>query len=566
MAEKFMITAALPYANGNLHVGHIAGAYLPADIFVRYQRSLGNDVMFVCGSDDNGVPITLTARKENTTPADVVARYNAAQKQAFDGLGIAFDIYGGTHSPADNELHTQFSQHFFKTALERGFLSKRKSTQLYDPQAKMFLPDRYVKGTCHHCKAAEALGDQCEACGKTIDPMMLINPISVISGAKPEPRETTHWFFELEKFRASLKEWLDSRVDWRASVLNFSKGLLEQELPARSITRDLDWGVPVPLDEPEAAGKVLYVWFDAPIGYVSFTARACQQKFGDWQQYQQWWKSPDCKVLHFIGEDNNVFHAIIWPAMLMAEGSYQLPTQVVSNCFLNFRFPGKEEEEKMSKSRGTAVWIHEYLKDFDPDPLRYYLTAIAPETQRAAFSFEDLVQRNNDELVAALGNLFHRTLTFAHKYFEGKLPAVAELADVDRQQLASLPEIPTRVGALIGKYAFKSALNELMSAARAANKYFDTKQPWSTRKTNMADCGTTIHVCLQTLRTLTTTMAPFLPFAAEKAATMLGLDAEAMRWNNAATLLPTGRSLGEAAILFKKLELDDVASAQAKKA
>ncbi len=557
MANRTIVTGALPYANGHLHVGHIAGAYLPADIYVRFRRARGDDVLFVCGSDDNGVPITLTARKENKSPQEVVAFYNKEQKESFDGLGIKFDIYGGTHSPEDNERHTRFSQHFFLKALENGYLTKRKTKQLYDPQAKMFLPDRYVKGICHHCKTPGALGDQCENCGKTTDPLLLIDPVSVITGSKPEVRETTHWFFELDKFTQRLKDWLDTKKDWRTVVLNFTKGLLEQSLPARSITRDLEWGVPVPLDDPDAKGKVLYVWFDAPIGYVSFTARLCQQLFGDWEKYQEYWKSEDSEIIHFIGEDNTVFHTIIWPAMLMAEGTYQLPSYVVANCFLNIKFPGKEEE-KISKSRGTAIWIHEYLKEFDPDPLRYYLTAIAPETQRTAFSFDEFVRRNNEELVSALGNFFHRTLTFTQKYFDGKVPSADNMQDIDRQHLEFLNQLPDRVGSLIEKFSFKAALNELMSAARTANKYFDAKTPWITRKENIEDCAVTINVCLQTLKTLTTVMNPFLPFAAEKSANMLNLEIpRCFEWAEANVPLPAGQPINKPQVLFKKLELNE---------
>ncbi len=557
MSKRAIVTGALPYANGHLHVGHIAGAYLPADTYVRYRRAIGDDILFVCGSDDNGVPITLTARKEGKSPEEVIALYNKEQKESFDGLGIKFDIYGGTHSPLDKDRHTQLSQHFFLKALENGYLSKRKTKQLYDPQAKMFLPDRYVEGICHHCKSPGALGDQCENCGKTTDPLLLIDPVSVITGCKPEVRKTTHWFFELNKFTQRLKDWLDTKKDWRTVVLNFTKGLLEQSLPARSITRDLEWGVPVPLDDPDAKGKVLYVWFDAPIGYVSFTARLCEERFGDWEKYQEYWKSEDSEIIHFIGEDNTVFHTIIWPAMLMAEGTYQLPSYVVANCFLNIKFPGKEEE-KISKSRGTAVWIYEYLKEFDPDPLRYYLTAIAPETQRTAFSFDEFVRRNNEELVSALGNFFHRTLTFTQKYFDGKVPPADNPNDIDRQHLEFLKEIPAKVGQLIEKFSFKAALNELMSAARTANKYFDAKTPWITRKDNMEDCGVTINICLQTLKTFATIMQPFLPLAAEKAANVLNLEIpKCFEWSQANVPLPTGQVIEKPAVLFKKLEIEE---------
>lgn len=553
---RFLVTGGLPYANGRLHVGHIAGAYLPADIFVRYQRARGKQVRFVCGSDDNGVPITLTARKEGRTPADVVADYRTSQKRSFDGLGILFDIYGGTHSDNDYERHCAFSQHFFTQAMTNGYISKQTSKQLYDTSEQMFLPDRYVQGTCPHCDSPEAKGDQCENCGKMTDPQLLKDPVSVISGTTPELRETTHWFFDLGKFEQPLREWLDSKQDWRPSVLNFAKGLLDAGLPTRSITRDLDWGVPLPLDEEEAAGKVLYVWFDAPIGYVSFTSRLCEQLDGDDQQYAAWWKDENCKIIHFIGEDNTVFHTIIWPAMLMAEGTYQLPHDVVANNFLNIQFPG-QDEGKISKSANRAVWIEEYLERFEPDPLRYYLTAIAPENARTTFKVEDFISRNNDELVAALGNFFHRCMTFAHKYFDGKVPTRGELDDLDREQLAMLESLPGTVGEQIEQYRFRNALGEFMAAARASNKYFDAKAPWKQRKEDLAACGTTINVCLQTVRTLATVMQPFLPFAADKTAAMLGIESDQVhQWDKATDTLPEGTPLHEPQVLFTKLDED----------
>lgn len=557
MSRKYLVTGALPYANGYLHVGHIAGAYLPADIYVRYRRARGDDVLFVCGSDDNGVPITLTAMKEGKRPEDIVYHYNRAQRAAFDGLGIEFDIYGGTHSPEDVERHTWFAQHFFLTLFEKGYISKKRTKQLYDPKVDMFLPDRYVKGTCHHCGWPDALGDQCENCGRTTDPLLLKDPISVISGERPIIKETVHWFFELENFRSQLREWLSTKKDWRPVVLNFSSGILEQPLPARSITRDLEWGVPLPLDEEDAKGKVLYVWFDAPIGYVTFTARLCEQRFGEWRRYEEYWKSPDSQIIHFIGEDNIIFHTIIWPAMLMGEGTFQLPSYVVANCFLNIQFPGKEVE-KISKSRGTAIWIHEYLEEYDPDPLRYYLTAIAPETQRTAFNFDDFVNRNNGELLADLGNFFHRTITFAHKYFNGKVPAVEELKDADKEQLALLEGLSGRVAENIESFSFRAALAEFMDAVRKANKYFDIKAPWRSRKENIGDCATAINTCIQTLRTFTTIMQPFLPFSAKKAAKMLNLEIpDCFQWEKASDRLPSGWQLNEPEVLFKKIELED---------
>lgn len=553
--RRFTVTAALPYSNGRLHVGHVAGCYLPADIYVRYLRSVGDEAAFICGSDDYGVPVALTARKEGKTPAEVNDHYRARQKADFDGLGIRFDIYSGTNKA---ERHRQISQDFFLSALEHGHLVKRSQKQLYDPQAGMFLPDRYVEGICHHCAAPGARGDQCEACGKPIEPTLLLEPRSMISGAAPEVRETVHWFFKLGDFRDRLRDWLGSHPEWRPMVRNFTLGLLGNELPDRAITRDLDWGVPVPLpDDPDAAGKVLYVWFDAPIGYVSFTAQWCQEQGGDWRDYEKWWKDPETRIVHFIGEDNVVFHALMWPAMLMAEGSFQLPSNVPANCFLNIQFPG-EEEQKISKSRGTAVWIEDYLREFDPDPLRYYLSQVSLENQRAAFRFEDFLKRNNDELVAALGNLVHRTVTFAHKYMGGRVPARGALSEADAGQLEMISRLPGEVAAQLEGFRFKAGIELIMEAARASNRYFDLKKPWVQRKADPADCARTINVLLNTIRTLGVVMEPYLPFAAQKVARMLGCDADDLRWEAAVRPLTEQGRLGEPEMLFRKLEADQV--------
>ncbi|MHC4788113.1 MAG: methionine--tRNA ligase [Planctomycetota bacterium] len=550
--RRFTVTAALPYSNGLLHVGQIAGCYLPADIFVRYLRSRGEEVAFVCGSDDYGVPVSLSARKEGKSPREVSDHYRAEQERDFAGLGISFDIYSGT---AATEIHTGFSQHFFRTLLENGHLEKRTGRQLYDPEAGMFLPDRYVEGICHHCGTGGARGDQCEACGKTIDPALLIQPTSVITGARPEVRDTVHWYFRLSDFEDRLSEWIGGHPEWRPAVRNFCLGLLGQGLPVRAITRDLDWGIPVPLaDDPDAEGKVLYVWFDAPIGYVSFTEQWCRQQTGEQGGYERWWKDPDCRIVHFVGEDNIVFHALIWPAMLMGEGSFQVPANVPANCFLNIQFPG-EQEAKMSTSRGRAVWIKQYLEDYDPDPLRYYLTAIAPEQQRTAFKFEDLIHRNNQELVAALGNFVHRNMTFVHRYFGGVVPARGEPAEQDRQQLHLVAALPERVAAPLEEYRFKDALGEVMAAAREGNRYFDHREPWVLRKEDRDACGTVLNVCLNTIKALAVVMEPFLPFAAGKAAAMLAVGPEEMAWSAAADPLPEGRALGEPVMLFEKLEL-----------
>ncbi len=554
MTRRFTVTAALPYSNGRLHVGHVAGCYLPADIYVRYLRSHGDEVAFICGSDDYGVPVSLTAREEGRSPRQVADHYRAQQKRDFDGLGIAFDVYSGTSA---TEIHTDVSQHFFRQMWEKGYLEKRSSRQLYDPEADMFLPDRYVEGICPFCDTGGARGDQCEACGKMLEPDMLVQPESVISGSTPQVKETVHWFFKLPELEDRLREWIEGHQEWRPMVRNFSLGLLEQGLPERAITRDLEWGIPVPLeDDPDAEGKVLYVWFDAPIGYVSFTAQWCEEQGGERSDYERWWKDPDCRIVHFIGEDNVVFHAVVWPAMLMAEGTFELPSDIPANCFLNIQFPG-EEETKMSTSRGTAVWINEYLERYQPDPLRYYLTMVAPERQRTAFRFVDLARRNNEELVAALGNFVHRNMTFAHRYFDGRTPPRGDTDEQDREQLAALAELPERVGGLLEECRFKDALGEVMAAAREGNRYFDYREPWVLRKEDRAACGTVINVCLNTIKVLTTVMAPFLPFAAEKAGRMLGASPEELTWQASAEPLPEGRELGEAEILFEKIEVPE---------
>ncbi|GIK16315.1 MAG: hypothetical protein BroJett003_12790 [Planctomycetota bacterium] len=568
MTRRFLVTAALPYSNGRLHVGHIAGAYLPADIYVRYLRATGADVRFICGSDDNGVAALKTAREEGKPVEELTAFYNDSQRRAFDGLNIRFDIYGGTHQPGFVEIHERFSQDFFRNIYDKGLFTKRTSKQLFDVQAQQFLPDRFVKGTCPHCKSENAFGDQCEGCGRTLEQTALLNPVSVLTGTKPELRETKHWYLRLDQLQSKLSQWLASKKDpascgahWRPVVINQSLGRIEAEgLPERAMTRDLTWGVPVPLDDPDAKGKSLYVWFDAPIGYVSFTAALLQRTGAE--QYDHWWKSPDCKVVHFIGEDNIVFHAITWPAMMLAThdsdsiqglaGEYQLPHNVVANCFLNIKFPGKEEE-KISKSRGTAVWIEDYLQTFAADPLRYYLTAIAPETQRTAFEFDDFLARNNGELGNALGNFFNRCISFTHKYFEGKVPPAGDRDDADRAQLARCREAVENVGAELEACHLKAALGEMMALARAGNLYFDQTKPFLSRKTDLAACARAINVCLQTARTLTTLMAPFLPESAEKAATMLGLT-DHQTWSAATCELPQGRPLADAVVLFPRLE------------
>jgi len=566
VSGRYLVTAGLPYSNGRLHVGHVAGAYLPADTWVRYRRARGDDVRFVCGSDDNGVASLISARREGRAVEELTAHYHARQRADFRGLGIEFDVFGGTHQPGFVELHEPICQQFFRTIHDKGYFVRKTAEQLYDPQARQFLPDRFVRGTCYHrradgtpCGYPEAYGDQCESCGNAIDPLALIDPTSTITGARPERRETTHWYLQLARFEQPLAAWLESkrRADdgpaWREGVLNFALGQIRQGLPERAMTRDLDWGVPVPLDDPAARGKVLYVWFDAPIGYISFSAALARREQGDPAGYARYWKDPACRIVHFIGEDNTVFHALIWPAMLMAEGSYQLPWQVVANSFLNIKLPG-HDEQKISKSRGAAIWIEDWLQEYDPDPLRYYLTAIAPESQRTTFDLDDFVARNNGELVNALGNFVHRTLTFAERYFAGEVPAPGSRGEADEAQLARIAGGAARVTEHLEWFRFRAALAEVMALARAANVYFDLKRPWQQRKDDLAGCGTTINVCLQTVRALAVLMAPFLPHAAARCEEMLGLPAATASWAAATQELPTGQRLGAPAVLFRKLE------------
>ena len=567
MSRRYLVTSGLPYSNGPLHVGHIAGAYLPADTYVRYLRARGEDVLFVCGSDDNGVAALISAEAQGKSVEELTAFYNERQAEDFRGLGIDFDVYGGTHQPDYVERHVQLSQDMFRKIHEQGFFSKRTTEQLYDPQKERFLPDRFVSGTCYHtrddgspCRYPQAHGDQCEQCGKAIDPLQLIDPVSKLSNARPERRSTTHWYIELPRLEARLREWLETKRNpqdgsprWRESVLNFALGQISEGLPERAMTRDLDWGVPVPLDDPDAEGKVLYVWFDAPIGYVSFTAALCDRRGADPDEYARWWKDPETRIVHFIGEDNTVFHALTWPAMLLAEGSYTLPWQVVANSFLNIKFPG-QEEEKLSKSRGNAIWIGEYLRSFDPDPLRYYLTAIAPENQRAAFVLDDFIARNNGELVNALGNFINRTLTFAGRYFGGVVPEAGDRSEDDLRHLAKIAEQTEKTAERLEQLRFKAALGEAMALARAANGYMDLKQPWNQRKTDLAACGVTINVCLQTVKALAVLIAPFLPHSARRCETMLRLGEAPLPWSAATEELPAGHALGEPQILFRKLD------------
>lgn len=565
MPQRFLITSGLPYSNGRLHVGHIAGAYLPADTYVRYLRACGHDVLYICGSDDNGVSIEIKALREGKTPQEVSSHYHERQKRDFAGLRIEFDIYGGTHQPEYVEVHQRLSQQFFLRIHEQGYFTKRTTKQLYDPKAGRFLPDSFVRGACHHCHKPGAKGDQCEHCGRLIDPLLLIDPVSEITGERAVVQETTHWYLRLAEFERPLSEWLQTKREaWRPSVLNFALGQIKQGLPERAMTRDIAWGIPVPLDDPDARGKVLFVWFDAPIGYVSFTAALCRQREGDERGYERWWCDPHTRIVHFIGEDNTVFHTLIWPAMLMAEGRIQLPTTVVANNFVNFRLApsgaaAEDDAQKISKSKtpeDSPVWIEEFLrKGFDPDALRYYLTAIAPESARTVFDPHDFVARNNNELVAALGNFVNRALAFAERYFEGRVPEAAALTDADRAHLQRGAEALQRVGEQLEAQHFRAALEHLMAYARDCNLYFGQREPWRTRKENLADCAATISTCIQSIHLLAVLCAPFMPGAAERTLAQLGLALDRWTWK-VPPPLTAGHKLGPPQVLFAKLEPD----------
>lgn len=512
MDKKFkrtLVTCALPYANGPVHIGHLAGVYVPADIYVRYLRMKGEDVLYVCGSDEHGVPITIKARQQGCSPQDIVDKYNKIIKDSFSGLGINFDIYGRTTS----ETHAKNASDFFKKLYNEGKFVTRESEQYYDPEAKTFLADRYIVGTCPKCGAEGAYGDQCEKCGSTLSPDELINPKSKLSGAEPIKKKTTHWYLPLQDYEQWLREWiLEGHKEWRSNVYGQVKSWLDGGLQPRAVTRDLDWGVPVPVEGAE--GKVLYVWFDAPIGYISNTIELLPN---DWET---WWKSEDTKLVHFIGKDNIVFHCIVFPSMLKAYGDgYILPENVPANEFLNL------EGDKISTSRNWAVWAHEYLRDFPgkEDVLRYVLTANAPETKDNDFSWKDFQQRNNSELVAIFGNFVNRAIVLTHKYFEGKVPAVGELLDIDKETLAQVPVLKESLAKNIETYHFREALKDAMSIARLGNKYISDTEPWKVAKTDMARAATILNVSLQICADLAIAFEPFTPFAAEKLRKMLNV-------------------------------------------
>ena len=535
--KRNLITTALPYANGPVHIGHLAGVYVPADIYVRYLRKKGEDVAFIGGSDEHGVPITIKAQKEGVTPQDIVDRYHKIIKDSFEELGISFDIYSRTSSKTHHEL----SSAFFKKLYDEGKFIEKTSMQFYDEKAGQFLADRYIVGKCPHCGNERAYGDQCEACGTSLNATDLIDPVSAITGNKPELKETKHWYLPLDQYEGWLKEWiLEEHKEWKPNVYGQCKSWLDNGLQPRAVTRDLDWGVPVPIEGAE--GKVLYVWFDAPIGYISAT----KDLTPEWEKY---WKDPETRMIHFIGKDNIVFHCIIFPAMLKADGSYILPDNVPANEFLNL------EGDKISTSRNWAVWLHEYLVEFPgkQDVLRYVLTANAPETKDNDFTWKDFQTRNNSELVAIYGNFINRTLVLTQKYFANRVPERGELTDYDKEVLAEIPQIVERVEKSLETFHFRDALKEAMNPARLGNKYLADTEPWKVIKTDEGRVKTILNICLQISANLSTLMEPFMPFSSQKLREFMNIDV--IDWAKMGDgVIPAGHELGEAGLLFEKIE------------
>lgn len=548
--KRTLITTALPYANGPVHIGHLAGVYVPADIYARYLRLRGRECLLIGGSDEHGVPIALKAKAEGCTPQEVVDRYHEQIKQSFEGLGISFDIYSRTTS----DMHRRTASEFFKTLYEKGEFVEQTSEQYYDEEAKQFLADRYITGTCPHCSNDRAYGDQCEACGTSLNATDLINPRSTISGSAPVLRETKHWYLPLDKHEPFLKEWiLDGHKEWKSNVYGQCKSWLDMGLQPRAVSRDLDWGIPVPVEGAE--GKVLYVWFDAPIGYISNTKELCPDS------WETWWKSEDTRLVHFIGKDNIVFHCIVFPAMLRAEGSFILPDNVPANEFLNL------EGDKISTSRNWAVWLHEYLEEFPgkQDVLRYVLTANAPETKDNDFTWRDFQARNNNELVAIFGNFVNRALVLTHKYFGGAVPAKGELTDYDSRTIEEFAAVKQALEHQLDTFHFREALKEAMNLARIGNKYLADTEPWKLAKTDMNRVATILNLSLQITANLAIAFEPFLPFSSAKLLSMLSTDCP-FGWDRLGStdLLPEGHVLGSPELLFEKLE-DSVIDAQIQK-
>ena len=550
--KRTTVTAALPYANGGVHIGHLAGVYVPADIYVRYLRLQKKPVMFIGGSDEHGVPITIRARKEGITPQDVVDRYHEMIKKSFEEFGISFDIYSRTTS----KTHHQFAADFFRKLYDEGKLVEETTRQLYDEEAHQFLADRYVTGECPYCHNEGAYGDQCEKCGHDLSPTELINPKSTISGSTPVMKETKNWYLPLNLYQDWLKEWiLEGHKEWRPNVYGQCKSWLEMDLQPRAMTRDLDWGIPVPVEGAE--GKVLYVWFDAPIGYISNTKELCESNPERWGTWQQWWQQDDTRLVHFIGKDNIVFHCIIFPVMMKAHGGYIMPDNVPANEFLNL------EDDKISTSRNWAVWLHEYLVDFPgkQDVLRYVLTANAPETKDNNFTWHDFQERNNSELVAIYGNFVNRALQLTKKYWNGVVPPCGTLTDIEQQAISEFKDVKERMEQLLDQFKFREALKEAMNLARIGNKYITDGEPWKVWKTDPKRVETILYISLQLVANLAIAFEPFLPFSSKKLRQMLNIDS--FDWNQLGQtdILTPGHQLAEPELLFEKIE-DEAIKAQ----
>ena len=553
--KRTTVTAALPYANGGVHIGHLAGVYVPADIYVRYLRLKNQEVIFIGGSDEHGVPITIRAKKEGITPQDVVDRYHSMIKKSFEEFGISFDVYSRTTS----KTHEQLASDFFKKLLEEGKLQEQESEQYYDEEAHQFLADRYIKGECPHCHYDGAYGDQCEHCGTALSPLELINPTSTLSGSKPVIKKTKNWYLPLNDYQQWLKEWiLQGHKEWRSNVYGQCKSWLDLDLQPRAMTRDLDWGIPVPVEGAE--GKVLYVWFDAPIGYISNTKELCEQAPERWGSWEKWWKDEDTRLVHFIGKDNIVFHCLIFPTMLKAHGGYILPDNVPANEFLNL------ENDKISTSRNWAVWLHEYLVDLPgkQDVLRYVLTANAPETKDNNFTWKDFQEHNNSELVGIYGNFVNRALQLTKKYFEGVVPACGELLDVDKQTLDEFKDVKQKVETLLDAFRFRDAQKEAMNLARIGNKYITECEPWKVWKTNPERVKTILYVSLQLVANLAIAFEPFLPFSSKKLRQLINMDTFDWSQLGSTDLLKANHQLAEPELLFEKIE-DETIELQLKK-
>ena len=553
--KRTTVTAALPYANGGVHIGHLAGVYVPADIYVRYLRLKKREVAFIGGSDEHGVPITIRAKKEGITPQDVCDRYHKLIKDSFEEFGISFDIYSRTTS----ETHHKFASDFFRKLYDDGKLVEKESEQYYDEEAHQFLADRYIMGECPHCGNPNAYGDQCEKCGSDLSPMELKNPHSTISGSQPVIKRTKNWYLPLNDYQEWLKQWiLEDHKEWRPNVYGQCKSWLDMDLQPRAMTRDLDWGIPVPVEGAE--GKVLYVWFDAPIGYISNTKELCEkdpEHFGTWQK---WWQDPETRLVHFIGKDNIVFHCIIFPTMLKTHGDYILPDNVPANEFLNL------EDDKISTSKNWAVWLHEYLRDFEgkQDVLRYVLTANAPETKDNNFTWKDFQERNNSELVAVYGNFVNRALQLTKKYWNGVVPACGELEEIDRQTIQEFKDVKEKVEAYLEIFKFREAQKEAMNLARIGNKYIAETEPWKLWKTDPKRVETILYISLQLVANLSIAFEPFLPFSSKKLREMINMTEYNWSELGSTDLLPAGKQLAEPELLFDKID-DEAIEAQLRK-